>query len=133
MSHLFGNIQIRVDSLSAWFILIINFTSINGVLYGKGYLKSYSDLKTNIELHWISYIIFHLSMLWVCMFENGLAFLISWELMSLSSLMLVIFEFQNKETLKAGINYMVQMHLSVLFLTLGFILLYINRCKTNSK
>ena len=126
MSHLFGNIQIRVDSLSAWFILIINFTSINGVLYGKGYLKSYSDLKTNIELHWISYIIFHLSMLWVCMFENGLAFLISWELMSLSSLMLVIFEFQNKETLKAGINYMVQMHLSVLFLTLGFILLYIN-------
>jgi formate hydrogenlyase subunit 3/multisubunit Na+/H+ antiporter MnhD subunit len=65
-------------------------------------------------------------MVFVCIFEQGVAFIISWELMSLSSLMLVIFEYQNKQTLKAGINYMVQMHLSVVLLTLGFILLYIN-------
>ncbi|MCX6237065.1 MAG: proton-conducting transporter membrane subunit [Bacteroidia bacterium] len=124
--HLVGDINIKIDSLSAWFILIINFTSITGVLYGSGYLKTYSHLKTNLELHWVFYILFHLSMVWVCMFDNGIAFLIAWELMSLSSLMLVIFEFQNKQTLKAGINYMVQMHLSVVLLTLGFILLYIN-------
>jgi len=124
--HLIGNISLRIDSLSAWFILIINFTSITGVLYGTGYLKSYSKLKANLEMHWVFYILFHLSMVWVCIFEHGVAFIVSWELMSLSSLMLVIFEFQNKQTLKAGINYMVQMHLSVVLLTLGFILLYIN-------
>ncbi|HAZ04749.1 MAG TPA: hypothetical protein DCY97_21670 [Marinilabiliales bacterium] len=126
MPHLFGNINIKVDSLSAWFILIINFTSINGVIYGSGYLKAYQDLKINREIHWIIYVLFHISMIWVCMFEHGLAFLVSWELMSLSSLMLVIFEYQNKDTLKAGVNYMVQMHVSVLFLTLGFIWLYIS-------
>ena len=124
--HLMGDISLKIDSLSAWFILIINFTSITGVLYGTGYLKSYSKLKANLEMHWVFYILFHLSMVWVCIFEHGIAFIISWELMSLSSLMLVIFEFQNKQTLKAGINYMVQMHLSVVLLTLGFILLYIN-------
>ncbi len=124
--HFLGDISIRVDSLSAWFILIINFTSITGVIYGTGYLKSYSHLKVNNELHWVFYSLFHASMLWVCMFDHGVAFLISWELMSLSSLMLVIFEFQNKATLKAGINYMVQMHLSVILLTLGFIWLYFN-------
>ena len=124
--HLIGNISLHIDSLSAWFILIINFTSITGVLYGTGYLKSYSKLKANLEMHWVFYILFHLSMVWVCIFEHGVAFIVSWELMSLSSLMLVIFEFQNKQTLKAGINYMVQMHLSVVLLTLGFILLYIN-------
>lgn len=124
--HLASDIGIRIDALSAWFILIINFTSITGVLYGSGYLKAYSNLKVSQELHWIFYILFHLSMLWVCMFEHGIAFLVAWELMSLSSLMLVIFEYQNKSTLKAGINYMVQMHLSVVFLTLGFIFLYIN-------
>ncbi len=123
--HISGDIGFRIDSLSAWFILIINFTSITGVLYGRGYLKSYSHLKVNRELHWVFYVLFHLSMLWVCMFEHGVGFLVSWELMSLSSLMLVIFEFQNKSTLKAGINYMVQMHLSVVFLTLGFIFLYV--------
>lgn len=124
--HLMGDISLRIDGLSAWFILIINFTSITGVLYGTGYLKSYSKLKANLEMHWVFYILFHLSMVWVCIFEHGIAFIISWELMSLSSLMLVIFEFQNKQTLKAGINYMVQMHLSVVLLTLGFILLYVN-------
>src|SRR5665647_2293232 len=124
--HLMGDISLKIDSLSAWFILIINFTSITGVLYGTGYLKSYSKLKANLEMHWVFYILFHLSMVWVCIFDHGIAFIISWELMSLSSLMLVIFEFQNKQTLKAGINYMVQMHLSVVLLTLGFILLYVN-------
>lgn len=125
LPHLMGDISLRIDSLSAWFILIINFTSLTGVLYGTGYLKSYSKLKANLEMHWVFYILFHLSMVWVCIFEHGVSFIISWELMSLSSLMLVIFEFQNKQTLKAGINYMVQMHLSVVLLTLGFILLYI--------
>ena len=126
LPHLAGDIGMRIDSLSAWFILIVNFTSITGVLYGSGYLKSYSHLKVNMELHWVFYVLFHLSMVWVCIFEHGVAFLISWELMSLSSLMLVIFEFQNKSTLKAGINYMVQMHVSVALLTLGFIWLYMN-------
>lgn len=124
VSHLIGDITVRVDSLSAWFILIINFTSLNGVLFGMGYLKSYKELKVNTGLHWVFYILFHVSMIWVCMFEHGIAFLVSWELMSLSSLMLVIFEFQNKSTIKAGINYMVQMHVGVAFLTLGFIWLY---------
>jgi len=124
--HFPGNINLKIDSLSAWFILIINFTSITGALYGTGYLKSYAKLKTNLELHWVFYVLFHLSMVWVCMFDNGIGFLIAWEIMSLTSLMLVIFEFQNKKTLKAGINYMVQMHLSVALLTLGFIMLYAN-------
>ena len=126
LPHLAGDIGIRIDSLSAWFILIINFTSIMGVLYGTGYLKSYRHLKVNQELHWVFYILFHASMLWVCMFEHGIAFLVAWELMSLSSMMLVIFESHNKSVLKAGINYMIQMHLSVVLLTLGFVFLYVN-------
>jgi len=126
LPHLAGDIGIRIDTLSAWFILIINFTSIMGVLYGTGYLKSYRHLKVNQELHWVFYILFHVSMLWVCMFEHGIAFLVAWELMSLSSMMLVIFESHNKSILKAGINYMIQMHLSVVLLTLGFVFLYVN-------
>jgi formate hydrogenlyase subunit 3/multisubunit Na+/H+ antiporter MnhD subunit len=117
-------LKIAIDKLSAWFILIINFTSINGILFGKGYLKSYKSLTTNLNLHWIFYMLFHISMVWVCMIDHGIAFLVAWELMSVSSLFLVIFEYQNKETLKAGLNYMVQMHLSVVFLTAGILWMY---------
>lgn len=117
-------IKLVVDRLSAWFILIINFTSINGILFGKGYLKSYKHLPTNLNLHWIFYMLFHISMVWVCMIDHGIVFLVAWELMSISSLFLVIFEYQNRETLKAGLNYMVQMHLSVVFLTAGILWMY---------
>jgi formate hydrogenlyase subunit 3/multisubunit Na+/H+ antiporter MnhD subunit len=58
------------------------------------------------------------------MVQNGLAFLIVWELMSISSFLLVIFEHQKKATLKAGINYLVQMHIGVLFLAAAFIWVY---------
>jgi len=119
-----GNIQISVDSLSAWFILIINFTSITGALYGSGYLKAYDEPAPKLNLHWALFIIFHLSMVWVCILQNGFAFLVAWEVMSLSSMLLVIFDYHKPKTLKAGINYLVQMHISVTLLTIGFIWVY---------
>ncbi|MBI5539176.1 MAG: hypothetical protein HY951_03900 [Bacteroidia bacterium] len=119
-----GNIPIRVDGLSAWFIIIINLTSVTGVIYGTGYLKAYSNSSSKLSLHWVLFILFHLSMIWVCLLQNGIAFLIAWEIMSLSSLLLVIFDHNNQKTLKAGINYLVQMHISVVLLTVGFIMVF---------
>ena len=119
-----GDVPIRVDELSAWFMLIINFTCVTGVIYGSGYLKAYENPAKKLSLHWILYVLFQLSMVWVCMIHHGLVFLIAWEVMSLSSMMLVIFDAQNPKTIKAGINYLVQMHISVVFLTVGFIWVY---------
>lgn len=117
-------VEIRVDKLSAWFILIINFTSLNGALFGRGYLKSFTHLKTNVRIHWIAYMLFHISMIWVCMFNHGIMFLVSWELMLQSSLLLVIFEYQNRNNLRAGLKYLINMHVSVVLLTIGFIWIY---------
>ena len=119
-----GDILIRIDSLSAWFILIVNFTSVTGVIYGMGYLKPYVNSAQKLALHWILFVIFHLSMVWVCMLQHSLAFLVAWEVMSLSSMLLVIFDHDKPKTIKAGINYLVQMHISVTFLTVGFIWVY---------
>jgi formate hydrogenlyase subunit 3/multisubunit Na+/H+ antiporter MnhD subunit len=120
----FGEIPVRIDALSAWFILIINFTSVTGVLYGAGYLKSSVVQSSVISLHWILYILFQSSMLAVCMVQHSIAFILSWEIMSLSSLLLVLFDYTNPKVIKAGINYLVQMHLSVAFLTVAFIWAY---------
>jgi hydrogenase-4 component B len=120
----FGNISFQIDRLSAWFILIINLTCINGAFYGIGYMKLYDEQKVNLSMHWVMFLLFQSSMLWVCMLQNGLVFLIVWELMSISSFLLVIFEHQKKATLKAGINYLAQMHIGVLFLATAFIWVY---------
>lgn len=122
--NILGEVLIRIDGLSAWFILIINFTSITGVFYGIGYLREYSNPRSKLALHWTLFVIFQLSMIWVCILQHGLAFLITWELMSLSSGLLVIFDHHNPKTIKAGINYLLQMHISMVFLTIGFIWVY---------
>ncbi len=123
----FGNIHLEIDPLSAWFILIVNITLINGAIYGIGYMKAYEKQTGNLSLHWIMFVIFHASMLWVCMLHHGFAFLIAWEIMTLSSLILVMFDHNKTNTLQAGVNYMVQMHIGVAFLTLAFIWIFVNQ------
>jgi formate hydrogenlyase subunit 3/multisubunit Na+/H+ antiporter MnhD subunit len=120
----FGEVPIRIDSLSAWFILIINFTSITGALYGAGYLNSSFAETSSLTFHWILYLIFQASMILVCMVQHSIVFIVIWEFMSLSSFLLVIFDYTNPKVLKAGMNYLVQMHISVLLLTVAFIWAY---------
>jgi formate hydrogenlyase subunit 3/multisubunit Na+/H+ antiporter MnhD subunit len=119
-----GEVLLKIDGLSAWFILIINFTVLTGFFYGIGYLKKYGQSRNRISLHWIFFLFFHLSMLFVCMVQNGFAFLVVWEIMSLTSMLLVLFDHENPKTFKAALNYFVQMHIGVTFLTIGFIWVY---------
>ncbi|MBI3502690.1 MAG: hypothetical protein HY063_12940 [Bacteroidetes bacterium] len=120
-NNFLGNISLRIDALSAWFILVINFTAVTGALYGIHYMKKYEEQKSNLSLHWISYILMHTSLLAICCVQNSLLFLIIWEVMTLSSFVLVIFEHTKRATLKAGINFLIQSHIGVLFLTIAFI------------
>lgn len=116
-----GKIPVRIDALSGWFILVINFTCLSGALYGLYYMKAYQTQKDNLSIHCVSYILMQASLLCICSLQNMLAFLIAWEIMALSSFILVIFEHQKRETLKAGINFLIQSHICIMFLTLGFI------------
>lgn len=120
----FGDIPLRIDPLASWFILIVNFTSVTGVLYGAGYLKSSPVQPSVISFHWMLYIAFQSSMVLVCIVQHSIAFIAAWEIMSLSSLFLVLFDYTNPKVLKAGINYLVQMHISVILLTVAFIWVY---------
>ena len=120
-NQIFGQIPLRIDALSAWMILIINFTFITGVLYGTGYLRHYRDKPKNIRIHQLLFIILHLSMILVCSVQNFIAFLIVWEIMAGSAFLLIIFESWNKSTVKAGLNYFIQSHVGVLFIMISFI------------
>lgn len=119
-----GDVAIRIDALSAWFMLIVNFLSVNGVLFGGGYLRHQSAETAQLSFHWIQYQLFHAAMLWVCMVQNGMAFLVVWELMSLSSLFLLLFDKRQQAVMQAGIQYLVQMHLGVLCITVAFVWLF---------
>lgn len=117
---LLGDVNFVIDPLSAFFIIVISVMSIMGVIYSKGYLKPYIEKGKNINAHLVFLPMLIASMLAVVTCQNALMFLICWEIMSLSSFFLVIFEHEKKEVIKAGIKYLVFMHLSVLFIIIAF-------------
>lgn len=115
-----GLIPVRIDALSGWFILIINFIFITGGFYGLFYMNTYKDQKNNLSLHGISFIILHAAMISLCVIQNSIAFLVAWELMALSAFISIIFEHEKPVTIKAGINYLMQAHVCIVFLMIGF-------------
>ncbi|NTW23152.1 MAG: hypothetical protein HGA37_00520 [Lentimicrobium sp.] len=119
--QVFGDVRLAVDPLSAWFILLMNFTVITAVFYGRSYMRAYKGMNADLNLHWIGFLVNHSAMLGIYMVHNSLAFLVVWEVMAISAFLLVIFEHWKVETLKAGINYLIQSHVSIVFLMIGFL------------
>ena len=124
-TQLLGNdVNFVIDHISAFFILIVNLTLLTGILYSKGYLAPYIIKKTKAEfaLHHFSLLLMHLTMLLVLSFREGISFLVAWELMSVSTFFLVIFESESQTTIKAGIRFLIQMHIAFVFLVAAFLL-----------
>lgn len=115
-----GDIPVRIDYLSAWFILVISFTFLTGAWYGFHYLKKYKDQAGNIALHAVAFLLVYTALIDICIVQNGLVMIVFWEIMALGSFIIIIFEHYKKETLKAGLNFLIQSHISILFLTIAF-------------
>ena len=125
MSSLLGNVSFVIDPLSAFFVIVISIMSFLGTLYANGYMKPYLNKGMNTSSHCFFLMTLIASMIMVVTVQNALFFLIVWEIMSLSSFFLVIFEGEKKEVLAAGIKYLVYMHISVIFILAAFVLLNI--------
>ena len=131
LSPITGNVDFIIDPLTAFFLIVISIMSFLGVLYANGYMKPYLNKGMNVSSHCFFLMMLIASMTMVVTVQNALFFLIVWEIMSLSSFFLVIFEGEKKEVLKAGIKYLVYMHLSVIFIMAAFILLNIKTSSLN--
>jgi hydrogenase-4 component B len=120
----FYQLTLTIDPLSAFFLVVVNFTELTGILYARYYLQSYQGIKSPVQfaLHYFSFIWLHISMLAVLMFSDGIPFLIAWELMAVSSFMLILFEAEKRNTLKTAVNYLIQMHVGLVLLVIGFLI-----------
>lgn len=127
--HLNDAVQSEVffsDPLTAIFITLINVVCIATSFYSKGYLKPYADTKTRSELavHSLAIVWLHISMICVVVFRSGFPFLAAWEVMTLASFILVMFEAEKKETFWVGLSYLIQMHVGFFFILAGFVVAF---------
>lgn len=118
----FLNFGFFIDRLSAFFILVISVAVFAVSIYSIGYTREYYG-KKNIGYLGFLYNIFILSMILVVSANNAIMFLIVWELMSVISFFLVIFEHEKAETRKAGFIYIVMTHIGTGFILLSFLIL----------
>ncbi|MHC1706714.1 MAG: proton-conducting transporter membrane subunit [Bacteroidales bacterium] len=118
------DIPLLIDKISAFFILTVNITMLTGTLYAGKYLSDYREKQSPFafSLHYLSLLLLYISMILVCMLREAFYFLAAWELMTLSSFILVIFEPGIRSTLKTGINYLIQMHIGMFILLTAFLI-----------
>ena len=112
----------RIDALAAFFILIISVVTLATSIFGHGYISHIKN--ANIGALGFFYNIFITSLLLVVTANNAVLFLIAWELMSLASFFLIIFEREKEENIRAGFIYFLMTQVGTALIAFAFLLLY---------
>lgn len=113
---------LKLDPLSAFFLLPIFILSALAAVYGKEYMTAYRKEKW-LGAFWFFYNLLVISMVMVCLAHNAILFLISWEVMALSSFFLVAFEYEKEDVRRASWIYMIASYLGTACLLPMFLIL----------
>jgi formate hydrogenlyase subunit 3/multisubunit Na+/H+ antiporter MnhD subunit len=109
----------RIDALSAFFLVVVNFGGAAASLYGLGYGRHESEPRRVLPF----FPAFLAGMNLVLLADDAFTFILSWEFMSLASWALVVTQHREADNLKAGYVYVVMASLGAFALLLAFGLL----------
>ncbi|WP_324736250.1 proton-conducting transporter membrane subunit [Thermococcus sp. SY098] len=121
----------RVDSLSAFFLLLLGILSLCASVYGIKYMEKYLG-KEDMRIYTFNYPIFLLTMYLVLICWNLLWFILFWELMSLFSQFLVAFEQSEEKAVKAAFKYFCMTKAGAEFLVLAVVLIILKATSFNA-
>ena len=117
------DLQFDLDPLGAFFITVISVLSLSVSIFSYSYSRAYIG-KHNVGVLGLFYNLFIFSMLALVSSSNTFMFLFFWEIMSLVSYFLVVFEHQDSQVRKAGFIYIVMTHIGTVFIIIAFLMLY---------
>ncbi|MHB8769965.1 MAG: hydrogenase 4 subunit B [Syntrophales bacterium] len=117
------SLSFRIDALSAFFLLLISLIALVSSVYALGYVRHYYGRYPLGALGFFTNA-FIAGMILVVTAHHALWFLIVWEIMSLTSYFLVIYERREPENIRAGTLYFIMTHIGTAFIILAFLLMY---------
>lgn len=119
----FGGDSGSMDPLSALFALIIAIGGVAATLYARGYLAHSLARKSSahVSLHCLSLAVLFYAMLGVVVSDGGYSFLFSWELMTVASFLLILYDAERREVRRAALSYLIMMHVGFFLLLAGFV------------
>lgn len=116
--HLF-NLSFTIDSLSAIFLIPIFAVCPLAVIYSYHYMsKAEQGARVGVNFFFTNMLI--ASMALVATADNIISFALVWELMSLTSFFLVLFEYQKEDTRRAGYIYFIFAQAGAMFIFAAF-------------
>ncbi|MDQ6959399.1 MAG: proton-conducting transporter membrane subunit, partial [Mariprofundaceae bacterium] len=110
----------ELDALGAFFLLVIGSLLFPVAIYSHGYLRHEERITPLL----VFMPLFALGMMGVVLAGDALAFMLFWELMSVSSYFLVTHDHQHLENRKAGFIYLLMAHMAGLLILGSFATLY---------
>ena len=111
---------LHLDLLAAWFLAILGAAAIPAAVYAHGYLEHYSK-QADLRIFWGATPLLLGSMAGVVLAGNAIEFLVFWELMSLSSFLLVGVEHRKAGVRQAALIYLGATRAGTAFLAGGFL------------
>lgn len=118
-----GRFALVLDPLSAFFLLPVVILGLLFALYGGLYMRHYAVKGWSHGVHWFFYNLLAVGMVLVLLAQNGLLFMLAWEVMSLAPFFLVLFQDQQASSRHAAWVYLVAGHLGGVLLLLFFLFL----------
>ena len=109
----------KLDSLSAFFLTVINFGAVTASLFAIGYGRHEAVPERILPF----YPAFLAAMNLVVLADDAFSFLVSWEMMSVVSWALVMSHHEDEENTRAGYVYLVMASFGTVCLLLAFALL----------
>jgi len=117
-----GGVALTVDSLGAVFLGIVGLTGAPAAVYALGYVRSLDTQPRGRMIH----AVFNLFLASLCLVPaagNVLTFLVAWELMALTSYVLVVSDPTSDDGARAGLWYAVMTHAGFAALLAAFLTL----------
>ncbi len=119
----FGALSLRLDTLSAFFLVIIGLISVPTAVYATGYL---GRLAGNRDLRPVA-ALFNLllaSLVLIVAADDAVLFLMAWEAMAFLSYLAVNFEYQDRGVIRAGFLMLAVSELGTFGIVASFMFLY---------
>jgi hydrogenase-4 component B len=113
---------VRLDPLSAWFILTLAILASAVSVYSFGYLRPMERTR-NLGALGFFFNCLLLGLTLVFTAANAFFFLTAWEVMAVSAFCLVVFEHEKEETRRAAVVYIIMSHAGTVMLLAAFLLL----------
>jgi formate hydrogenlyase subunit 3/multisubunit Na+/H+ antiporter MnhD subunit len=108
----------RLDSLSAFFLVLLGSVAAGVSVYTSGYLRSGAPGSPGLQC--LCYHLFLASMALVLLADDAYFFMVAWEAMALSSFFLVTSDHRHAEIRRAGYLYILIAHIGAISILLCF-------------